>query len=289
MMCRVLRVARASFYRWRDRKDAAPTPRQIRHDQLVEAVIAAYEDAEGMAGRRQLTWMLNNNGVEVSESTVGTIMRDHGLRAIRTQTWKQTTVQDPQARTEHIENHMLDDYGNRDFSAEQPGTRLVGDITYLKTGQGWLYLATVIDLCTGMVIGWNTANHIRTDLCIAALTMARDQGYVHPDQAVYHTDRGAQFTSKQFQAWCAGNGITQSMGSTGVCWDNSVAENWFSHFKTEFYHHHRFATHRQAEAAILDYIESWYNRRRPNERAGGQAPIQAWQDYFTSDQELLAA
>src|SRR5699024_312232 len=189
---------------------------------------------------------------------------------------------------------MIDDQGTRDFSSETPGTRLVGDITYLKTRQGWLYLATVIDLCTGMVIGWNTAKHMRTDLVIGALTMARDQGYLHPDQAIYNTDRGAQFTSAQFtsaqfQAWCAGNGVTQSMGRTGVCWDNSVAENWFSHFKTEFYHHRRFATHREAEAAILDYIESWYNRRRPNDRADGHPPIHAWINYQPCDQELLAA
>ncbi|WP_235605023.1 IS3 family transposase, partial [Enteractinococcus helveticum] len=197
MMCRVLQVSRASFYRWCQPKQ--PSPRQVRHQQLVAAVKAEYEDAEGMAGRRQLTRLLNTKGIEVSESTVGAIMRVHDLRAIRTMAWKQTTVQDPQARTEHIDNHMIDDHGDRDFSSETPGTRLVGDITYLKTGQGWLYLATVIDLCTGMVIGWNTANHMRTDLCIGALAMARDQGYLHPDQAIYHTDRGAQFTSAQFQ------------------------------------------------------------------------------------------
>lgn len=287
MMCRVLEVSRASFYRWR--KPKPPSSQQVRHQQLVAAVKQAYTDAEGMAGRRQLTRMLNTKGVDISESTVGSIMRAHDLRAIRTMAWKQTTIQDPQARTEHIDNHMIDDQGNRDFSSGQPGTRLVGDITYLKTGQGWLYLATVIDLCTGMVIGWNTANHMRTDLCIGALAMARDQGYLHPDKAIYHTDRGAQFTSTQFQAWCAGNGVTQSMGRTGVCWDNSVAENWFSHFKTEFYHHQRFTTHREAEAATLKYIESWYNRRRPNERASGYPPIHAWIDYHTSDQELLAA
>jgi transposase InsO family protein len=261
----------------------------VRHQQLVEAVKAEYTAAKGMAGRRQLTRLLKAKGVEISESTVGAIMAAHELRAIRTAAWKQTTVQDPQARTEHLVNHMVDDQGNRDFTSAEPGTRLVGDITYLKTGQGWLYLATVIDLCTGMVIGWNTANHMRTDLCIGALAMARDQGYFHPDLVVYHTDRGAQFTSVQFQAWCAGNGVTQSMGRTGVCWDNSVAENWFSHFKTEFYHHHRFATHREAEAAVLYYIESWYNRRRPNGRAGGYPPMHAWTEYQTSSQELLAA
>lgn len=142
MMCRVLQVSRASFYRWRTPK--LLTPSQVRHQQLVAAVQWAYHDkAKGKAGRRQITWMLNNEGIRVSESTVGAIMHAHGLRAIRTKAWKRTTIQDPQARTEHIENHMVDDHGDRDFSSDTPGTRLVGDITYLKSGIGWLYLATV--------------------------------------------------------------------------------------------------------------------------------------------------
>lgn len=242
-----------------------------------------------MAGRRQITRMLNNKGIQVGETTVGAIMRAEGLLAVRIRAWKQTTVQDPQANTAHIQNHMVDANWERDFSSDTPGARLVGDITYLRTGEGWLYLATVIDLCTGMVIGWNTADHMRTDLCIGALTMARDRGYLHPEQSIYHTDRGVQFTSKRFQAWCAGNNVTQSMGDTGVCWDNAVAENWFSHFKTEFYHHQRFATRREARAAVLGYIESWYNRVRPNDRAGGLPPIVAWENYRTCGQELLAA
>lgn len=131
MMCRVLKVSRASFYRWRQPKQ--PSPRAVRHQQLVEAVTAEYTDAEGMAGRRQLARLLKNQSIDISESTVGAIMRAHGLRAIRTMAWKQTTAQDPQARTEHISNHMVDDQGNRDFSSAEPGTRLVGDITYLKS------------------------------------------------------------------------------------------------------------------------------------------------------------
>ena len=128
MMCRALQVSRASFYR--RRTPQGPSPRQVRHQQLVEAVTAEYTAAEGMAGRRQLTRLLNTKGVEISESTVGSIMAAHELRAIRTAAWKQTTVQDPQARTEHIVNHMVDDQGNHNLSSEQHGTRLVGDITY---------------------------------------------------------------------------------------------------------------------------------------------------------------
>jgi transposase InsO family protein len=286
-MCRSLKVSRASFYRWRNPK--GPSKRAARHEKLVEAVTTKFEDAKGRAGRDQLMKMLQEDGIRVSAPTVGSIMRGKGLRAVRTRAWKKTTEQDPQAKTAHIRNHMLDADGNRDFSSGVPGSRLCGDITYLKTAEGWLYLATVIDLCTGMVIGWAMDKHMRTSLCTSALGMARDHGYLHADGAVFHSDRGAQYTSAEFQAWCAGNGITQSMGKVGVCWDNAVAENFFSHLKTEFYHHHGFGSRLAARTGVVEYIEAWYNRKRPNARAGGQAPAAALAVHQTRDQQPLAA
>ena len=132
--------------------------------------------------------MLNAQGTKVSAPTVGAIMRENSLRAVRTRAWKQTTVQDPQAKTAHISDHMLDDQGKRDFTATAPGTRLVGAITYLRTGEGWLYLATVIDLCTGMVIGWAMADHMRARLCTNALKMSRDHGYLAGGDVIFHSD-----------------------------------------------------------------------------------------------------
>ncbi len=255
----------------------------------MTAVTGLYEKEKGRAGRDQLTLMLNTAGTRVSAPTVGAIMRQKGLRAVRTQAWKQTTVQDPQARTAHISNHMLDHEGQREFTSEVPGTRLVGDITYLRTGEGWLYLATVIDLCTGMVIGWSMAAHMRASLCTAALQMARTHGYLAEGNVIFHSDRGTQYTSDEFQRWCSGNNVTQSMGKVGVCWDNAVAENFFSHLKTEFYHHERFGNRITARTAVMDYIETWYNRRRPNRRAGGVPPATALTTYQTRGQEPLAA
>jgi len=280
-------VSRASFYRWRNPKGLSP--RQVRHDKLIEDVTGLFEKEEGRAGRDQLTLMLNAKGVDVSAPTVGTIMREKGLRAVRTRAWKKTTEQDPQAKTAHIRNHVLDEHGKRDFTSTVPGTRLCGDITYLRTGEGWLYLATVIDLCTGMVIGWSMAAHMRASLCTDALVMARDHGRIDPDGAIFHSDRGAQYTSSAFQKWCAGNRVTQSMGEVGVCWDNAVAENFFSHLKTEMYHHHTFANRLAARTAVMDYIEGWYNRRRPNRRAGGIPPATALADHQARDHEPVAA
>lgn len=262
----------------------------MRHEELVEQVTTAFNDAGEKAGRDQLTRMLNNDGVKVSASTVGTIMVEHGLRAARMRVWKKTTEQDPQAKTAHISNHMLDANGKRDFSSTVPGSRLCGDITYLRTGEGWLYLATVIDLCTGMVLGWSMADHMRAQLCTEALVMARDHGHLSMfEELIFHSDRGAQYTSHEFQRWCAGNAITQSMGKVGVCWDNSLAENFFSHLKTEMYHHHTFANRLTARTAVMEYIESWYNRRRPNKRAGGLPPVTAFANYQARAHETMAA
>jgi putative transposase len=286
-LCRALKVSRASFYRWR--KPAVPSPRAVRHEELATKVTDLYTKEAGRAGRDQLTLLLNAAGTKVSAPTVGAIMRENGLRAIRTQAWKRTTLQDPQAKTAHSENHMLDDQGKRNFTSTVPGTRLVGDITYLRTGEGWLYLATVIDLFSGMVIGWSMAEHMRASLCTAALRMARNHGHFDGHSVIFHSDRGTQYTSEEFQKWCGTNKVTQSMGKVGVCWDNAVAENFFSHLKTEFYHHHRFGSRLAARTAVMTYIEGWYNRRRPNRRAGGIPPATAHTNHHTSAQEPLAA
>lgn len=228
-MCTKLGVSRVSYYRWA--KPAGLTPTAIRHSELRAEVAQEFEKSNQMAGRDQLTTLLNQRGVKVSTGTVGSIMNELGVCARRMRAWKNTTVSDPSARTEHIKDHMLDSHGKRDFTATVPGTRLVGDITYLKTGSGWLYVATVIDLATRMVVGWSMDSTMRTPLVINALAMARNHGCLHPEGAIFHSDRGSQYTSEQFQTWCAGNKITQSMGLTGVCWDNGSRGEFFLTFE----------------------------------------------------------
>ena len=185
-MCHKLGVARASFYRWL--RPEALTPTQHCHATLTEHVRRVFDRETGKAGRDQIAFLLRNEGIRVAVGTVGSIMRELGLRAVRMKAWKKTTDQDPDARTAHIRNHMLDEHGVRDFSSAVPGTRLCGDITYLRTGSGWLYLATVIDLNNRMVIGWAMASHMRTGLIIEALTMARDHGRLAATGVVFHSD-----------------------------------------------------------------------------------------------------
>jgi transposase InsO family protein len=142
----------------------------------------------------------------------------------------------------------------RDFTADTPRQRLVGDITYLKTQEGWLYLATVIDLTTRMVAGWQMTKHTRTSLIVDALGMAITHGHVDAG-AVFHSDRGAQYTSAEFSRYRRENKVRTSVGRTGVCWDNAAAESFFASLKNEMYHRESFPTRARARFAVADYIE----------------------------------
>ncbi|HSU37890.1 MAG TPA: IS3 family transposase, partial [Propionibacteriaceae bacterium] len=166
----------------------------------------------------------------------------------------------------------------RGFTAAAPGQRLVGDITYLRTGEGWLYLATVIDLATRMVVGWQLAAHMRTTLVTDALQMAIHAGHVAPD-AIFHSDRGTQYTSAEFDAFTTRHGIRRSLGRTGVCWDNAAAESFFATLKNEMYYRQAFAARARARFAVAEYIEVFYNRRRLHSTLGYRTPSEALTDY----------
>lgn len=285
-MCRKLKVARASFYRWRN--PSGPSPRQRRHQQLADHVKRVFHGAKGRAGRDQIHLMLQSAGISCAPGTVGVIMRELGLQAIRRRAWKKTTITDPAAHTAHIINHLLDDDGNLDFRSEAPGIRLCGDITYLRTGSSWSYLATVIDLFNGEIIGWSLADHMRTSLVTDAMTMARDRGRITGAGAVFHSDRGAQYGSFTFQSWCRTNNVTQSMGDVGNCWQNAVAESFFSHMKTEMFYQRSWPNRLELRTAMLEYIEIWYNRQRPHRRAGGISPAAARAAYQASSHTVAA-
>lgn len=214
---------------------------------------------------------------------VADLMRELGLAAIQRKAYKRTTVPDDKAQ-------VFSDKLDRDFAPEshRPGEALVGDITYLRTGQGWLYLATVIDLATRKVIGWQTAEHMRASLVVDALEMARTQGGA-ASGAIFHSDHGSQYTSDECVTYCANNGFTQSMGRTGVCWDNAAAETFFATLKNEMYHQQVFATRARARFAVAEYIEVFYNRRRPHSSIGYRTPARAWNDHHAAQDLSRAA
>jgi putative transposase len=269
-MCALLAVARSSFYAWRARVE---TPTAARRRQLTALIKEAFDDARRVHGCRRIARDLNRAGHECSVGFVADVMRELGLRAVQPRAYKRTTV----AGEKPV---PAPDLIARDFdpASSTPGQRFVGDITYLKTGEGWLYLATVIDLATRMVVGWQTAAHMRTTLVTDALQMALDARLVEPG-AIFHADRGTQYTSAEFAAFCAKRGVRRSLGRTGVCWDNAVAEAFFAALKNDLYHRYSWPTRARARFGVAEYVEVFYNRRRLHSSLGYRTPHEALTDH----------
>jgi transposase InsO family protein len=270
-MCRLLDVPRSSFYAWRNRVE---TPTAARRRDLAAHVRRVFETSRQTSGCRRVAAALNRDGIECSVGLVADLMRELGLRAVQPRAYKRTTVPGPAPVASP-------DLIGRDFTAPAPGQRLVGDITYLKTGEGWLYLATVLDLATRMVVGWQLADHMRTSLIVDALRMALDAGHIDRD-AIFHSDRGTQYTSAEFHRFCKEKLVRTSLGRTGVCWDNAAAESFFAALKNEMYYRSSFPTRARARFAVADYIEVFYNRQRLHSTLGYRTPFQALTDYQTA-------
>lgn len=267
-MCRLLSVPRSSFYAWRNKAETATAARRR---ELAAQVRRVFEAGRGAYGCRRVAAQLNRDGYRCSVGLVADLMRELGLRACQPRAYKRTTVPGEQPVSSP-------DLIGRDFTAAAPGTRLAGDITYLRTGEGWLYLATVIDLATKMVTGWQLASHMRTSLVTDALDMAITHGHIQPG-AIFHSDKGCQYTSAEFARFCAAHRIRPSTGRTGVCWDNAAAESFFGALKNEMYYRQSFPGRARARFAVADYIEVFYNRQRLHSALGYRTPAEALTDY----------
>ena len=263
-MCRLLGVPRSSFYAWRNKAETATAARRR---ELAAQVCRVFEAGRGAYGCRRVAAQLNRDGHPCSVGLAADLMRELGLRACQPRAYKRTTVPGEEPVTSP-------DLIGRDFTAAVPGQRLVGDITYLRTGEGWLYLATVIDLATKMVTGWQLAAHMRTSLVTDALGMAIAHGHIQPG-AIFHSDKGCQYTSAEFARYCQANGIHTSTGRTGACWDNAAAESFFGALKNEMYYRQTFPTRARARFAVAGYIEVFYNRRRLHSALGYRTPLEA--------------
>lgn len=272
MMARLLGIARQGFYRWRkqqdDDPDGGPRPgsRAARRSALAGRIQVHWEASRHAHGVRRIQADLADEGTRASRWLIAKIMRALGIAGLQVRSTRRTTIPAADADTR-------EDLIRRDFRPPVPTTHLVGDITYLKTGEGWLYLATVIDLTTRMVVGWSTAPHMRTSLITDALNNAHDAGYV-AGGAVFHSDRGSQYTSAEFARVARLLDVRLSVGRTGVCWDNAVAESFFASLKKEMYHQQHFPTRHHAHLAVMDYIEVFYNRRRRHSTLDYRTPAQ---------------
>ena len=267
-MCRWLHVSTSGFY---DHLAAVESDRAWRRTKIAQHVLAAFEAGRGTYGVRRVHQVLQRSlDAEVascSPKLVRSIMAELGLKACQPRAYRSTTQPDPDASGS-------EDLVGRDFTADLPGTKLVGDITYIRTWQGWLYLATVIDCCTREVVGWSMADHMRTGLVCDAITMAAGRGSLQPD-AIFHSDRGAQYTSAEFSVHLGAFHLRGSMGAVGQCWDNALAESFFASLKNELVYRTAFPTREKARRAVAEYIEVFYNRTRPHSGLGYKTPAEA--------------
>lgn len=268
MMARILKVSRSGFYGWLSRRPEPDPWAETRAE--VERV---WLESGGRFGARKVRAVMQSGPFAgTTLYRVRRCMRELGVRGVCPNARKRTTIPDEGAAARP-------DLVRRDFTSPVPTCKLVGDITYLRTGEGWLYLATVIDLCTRMVVGWAISERMTADIAVSALEMAWGRGYVARG-AIFHSDRGSQYTSRLLARWARAHGVRLSVGRTGSCRDNAVAESFFGTLKNEMYHLRSFPTRSEARFAVVEFIEAYYNRSRPHEAVGQRIPAELMDEFF---------
>lgn len=260
--CDVLEVSRSGYYAWRDRPQSGQGRRR---EVLAAKVHEIHAGNRGVYGSPRVHKALKAAGQSVCENTVAKVMRCEGLRAKAKRTFVPRTTDS--AHAQPIAPNVLD----RQFAAAAPNRKWAGDITYIPTDEGWLYLAGVIDLHSRRIVGWSMADHMQTDLVADALTMALARrrpaaGLLH------HSDRGVQYASDAYQSLLRDHQIQASMSHKGDCWDNAVMESFWATLKTELVHQEHYATREEARRSIFEYIEVFYNRKRLHSSLGYVSP-----------------
>jgi len=269
-MCVWMEVSRSGFYEWRNAPESATTQRR---GELAVYVEKSFGDSDGTYGYRRVHADLAGWGVPAGPELVRSLMRELGLEACQPRPWRVCLTEGDG------QEHDIPDLVQRDFTAAAPGVKLVGDITYIPTWEGWLYLATVIDCHSKMVIGWAVDDNYKTPLIEKAIGMAARN---HPlgENAVFHSDRGSNYTSGQFARALRGHGLRHSVGRTGICYDNAMAESFFAALKNERVHRTEYPTREHARRDIVRYIEFWYNSRRRHSGLKYRTPQQVHNEYL---------
>ena len=263
-MCHVLKVSRAGYYAWLSRPES---PRSIHQSAVIEQIRQVHRESRQVYGSPRVHRTLKAKGVTCSENTVAKLMRRAGVRAA---TARRFVVQTTDSRHGHAtaENTL-----DRRFEPGQTDRVWVGDITYIATGEGWLYLAVVLDLGSRKVIGWATADHLRSELIERALRNALE--HRHPSTPVlHHSDRGVQYACDDYQELLRSHGLEVSMSRKGNCWDNAAMESPFGTLKQELVHRETYATREEAQRSLFEYIEVFYNRQRLHSTLGYLSPVQ---------------
>ena len=261
-MCRFMRVSRSAYYAWLQR---GQTTGEKEDAELTGIIQSVFKKSRATYGTRRIKKELGDRNRLVSRRRIGRLMRAADLACKTKRKFKATTNS---RHDQPIAPNLLD----RQFTVEQPNQVYAGDITYIYTQEGWLYLAVVIDLFSRQVVGWSMAEHMRAKLVNDALLMAVWKR--KPAKGLlWHTDRGSQYASESHRTLLKQNDIRQSMSRKGNCWDNAVSESFFHTLKTELVHHQTYQNRDEAKKAIFEYIEVFYNRQRLHSANGYLSPV----------------
>jgi transposase InsO family protein len=262
LMCEVLGVTRSGYYAWRSRP---ASPRAHRQAELLQAIEAVHRESRGTYGSPRVHKSLQARGVACSLNTVAKLMQLAGVRAC---TARRFVVRTTDSRHEHpVAPNVLD----RQFYPERPDAVWAGDITYIPTAEGGLYLAVVLDLFSRRVVGWATAEHLRSELVGEALQRALQQRQPR-GPLLHHSDRGVQYAASDYQRLLAAHGLEVSMSRTGECYDTAVVESFFGTLKQELVHQERYKSRAAARRSLFEYIEVFYNRKRLHSTLGYRSP-----------------
>ena len=262
-MARMLGVSRGGYYVWRSR---AACRRAVEQEELVELIETIQKRVNYRYGSPRVTAELRKEGMRVGKNRIARLMSLHGLGARLKKPFRSTTDS----------SHSLPVAGNllkRDFQVERTNQVWVSDITYIPTAEGWVYLCTVMDLYSRMIVGWSMGGRMRSELVVQALLMALMRRRP-PGGLIFHSDRGSQYCSHLFRGWTLRYGIRQSMSRKGNPWDNAPAESFFKTLKGELYGHRAFRSRREARTVIFEYIEVFYNRERLHSTLGFLSPME---------------
>jgi len=261
-MCRVLRISASGFYAWSTR---APSARRMANAVLTERIRVIHSASDATYGRPRVRAELLEQGERVSHKRIARLMRMAGLRGVsRRRGFTVTTRRDP-------DRSPAPDLVKRQFVADAPNQLWVADMTYVPTWQGFIYLATVIDVWSRRVVGWSIGEHMRAELVLSALDMAL--GSRKPESVIHHSDQGSQYASLAFGKRCREMGVRPSMGTVGDAYDNAMAESFFASLDCELIDRKTFRTKTEARLAVFTWIEGWYSPRRRHSALGYLSPM----------------
>jgi putative transposase len=273
-MCEWLGVSKSGYYEWRSRPQSAAGKRR---ELLKIKILALFEANNEEYGYRRMHAALVRGGEQCSPELVRQVMRELGLEPCQPRPWRRSlTEQDGQAGP-------IPDLVKRDFTASKPGEKMVGDITYIWTWEGWLYLATVIDCATRKIAGWAMDDSYKTPLITEAIQMAA-RNLDLPEGAVFHSDRGSNYTSDEFAKELKKLNIRQSVGRTGICFDNALAESVNGTLKVELVYRTVYPTREKAREDIARWIELRYNRTRLHSGLGYRTPQEVMDEYLNGQE-----